>query len=117
LTSYCFASAHFIAQVCTAAGNLVAGNAKRDSLPCMFRFLSAHIAAGEFDPTGDVYSQLQALNARMPCLMPNLDDLLFYIEEHIQRANHHDNKLRKKGDICSMCINQYLFLFDKQLIL
>ncbi len=108
LTSYCFASVHFIAQVCCAAGNLVAGNAKRESQPCMFRFFSTHIAAGEFDPKGDVVSQLQVLDERLPCPMPNIDVLSFFINEQIQRATQHDDKLRKKGSKWSMLCSMFI---------
>ena len=60
---------HFIVQVCTAAGNLLAGNSLRESQPCMLRFFSTHIAAGEFDPTEDVVPQLEALDVCKPAPM------------------------------------------------
>lgn len=64
-----FAMVHFIVQVCTAAGNLLAGNSLRESQPCMLRFFSTHIAAGEFDPTEDVVPQLEALDVCKPAPM------------------------------------------------
>ena len=73
---YDLVSVHLIAQVCTAAGNMLAGNTLRESQPCMMRFFSTHIAAGEFDPTEDVVSQLEALNIMQPCSIPNFQALM-----------------------------------------
>jgi hypothetical protein len=62
----CFNEPRSRIQVCTAAGNLLVGNSPRASQSCMLRFFSTHIAAGDFDPTGDVLPQLQALDNRRP---------------------------------------------------
>jgi hypothetical protein len=58
---------------------------------------STHIAAGEFDPTGDVVSQLEALHITQPCSIPNFQALSLFVEEQLKRATYRDDKLRKKG--------------------
>jgi hypothetical protein len=112
LMCYDLVSVHLIAQVCTAAGNMLAGNTLRESQPCMMRFFSTHIAAGEFDPTQDVVSQLEALNDRQP--LPSLDfnALSKFIEWQVQAATRRDDKLRIKG----WTIIMYIFKFIEQLI-
>jgi hypothetical protein len=63
----------------------------------MMRFFSTHIAAGEFDPTEDVVSQLEALSISQP--LPSLDysTLLKFMEEQIKRATKRDDTLRDQG--------------------
>lgn len=84
-------------QVCTAASNLLVGNVPRSSQPDMCKLFSTHIAAGEFDPTGDVLSQLQALDDRQP--HPSLDyrEVQERITSMLASATSRDNKLRAKG--------------------
>ena len=65
----------------------------------VLRFFSTHIAAGEFDPTGDVLLQLQALDNRQPysVTFEEMQDLIAFITETLQQKKCSDNKLRKKG--------------------
>ena len=65
----------------------------------VLRFFSTHIAAGEFDPTGDVLLQLQALDNRQPysVTFEEMQDLVAFITETLQQKKCSDNKLRKKG--------------------
>jgi hypothetical protein len=98
-----FYSPRCFCQVCTAAANLLVGNSPRATQPCMLRFFSTHIAAGDFDPTGDVVSQLKTLNDRQPCPIPDYNALLEFITKKILAAKEHDNKLRAKGEYCLLC--------------
>ena len=80
------------------------------------RFFSTHIAAGEFDPTEDVVPQLEALNVCKPSPIPDLGELLKFIEEIIKRATQRDNELRKKGALQpTATVREALRQFLKQL--
>jgi hypothetical protein len=107
-----FAAVHLIVQVCTAAGNLLAGNTTKASQSRMLQFFSQHIAAEEFDPTGDVVSQLEALDACKPSPIPDLGEVSKFIEKQIMRITQRDNKLRQKG---KTWLFKHLCSFDKPL--
>ncbi len=89
-------------QVCTAAGNLLAGNTIRSSQPDMLKLFSTHIAVGEFDPTGDVLPQLQALDARQPHPILNFWEVEGRINSLLASVTRHDDKLRAKGVVFAL---------------
>jgi hypothetical protein len=65
----------------------------------MLRLFSTHIAAKEFDPTGDVLLQLQVLDDSQPHPLPDDLKLDAHILRTLNRITGHDNKLRQKGTL------------------
>jgi hypothetical protein len=63
----------------------------------MLKLFSTHIVTGEFDPTGDVLSQLQALDDRQP--HPSLPywEVQKRIDMLLALITVRDDKLRKNG--------------------